>query len=82
MDKIKFSREEKAEIVRLIQAYFATELDQEIGNVGAELLLDFFAETIGAAFYNRGLYDAQAVLQTRLDEITDAIYQLEKPVES
>ena len=81
MDKIKFSDNEKRLIIAEIQAFFRDERDEEIGNIGAEMLLEFFAEKIGAAFYNRGLYDAQVVLQARLDDLSDAILQLEKPVE-
>lgn len=78
MQKIEFSAEEKKAIVGRIQRYFSEELDQEIGNIGAEMLLNFFSEEIGGYYYNRGLYDAQAVLQKRMDELTDAIYALER----
>jgi uncharacterized protein (DUF2164 family) len=78
---IKFSSAEKDVIVRKIKLYFSEELHQQIGSFDAEFLLDFFAREIGAYFYNRGLYDAQAVLSGRLDDIQDAIYQLERPTE-
>ncbi len=78
---IRFSEDEKAQIVRRIQLYFDQELRQEIGRFDAEFLLDFFASEIGAFFYNRGLSDAQAVLAAKLDELGEAIYQLEKPTE-
>lgn len=78
---IKFSSDEKDIIVRKIKLYFSEELHQQIGSFDAELLLDFFAKEIGAYFYNRGLYDAQAVLSSKLDDIHDAIYQLERPTE-
>lgn len=81
MSKIEFSKEEKAVIVGKIQLYFQEELDQELGRFDAEFLLEFFAEEVGAYFYNRGLYDAQAVLEKRLDAIGEAIYELEKPTE-
>jgi uncharacterized protein (DUF2164 family) len=81
MSDIKFSKSEKEVIVRKIQLYFSEELKQEIGNFDAEFLLDFFAEEVGAYFYNRGLYDAQAILAARLDELSESIYQLEKPTE-
>jgi len=32
-------------------------------------------------FYNRGLNDAQAILHSRIESITDAIYDIEKPTE-
>lgn len=81
MPDIQFSSDEKEIIVRKIKLYFADELKQEIGRFDAEFLLDFFAGEIGAYFYNRGLYDAQAILSGKLDELGEAIYQLERPTE-
>jgi len=78
---IEFSKDEKEAIVRKIQLYFKEELDQEIGSFDAQFLLDFFAEEVGAYFYNRGLYDAQAVLEKRMESISEAIYELEKATE-
>lgn len=81
MPDIQFSSGEKEIIVRKIKLYFAEELKQEIGRFDAEFLLDFFAGEIGAYFYNRGLYDAQAILSSKLDELGEAICQLERPTE-
>lgn len=78
---IEFNSDEKAAIVRKIQMYFAEELDQKIGQFDAEFLLDFFAEEIGGFFYNRGLYDAQTVIDERVDAIKDALYEIEKPTD-
>ncbi|WP_158754941.1 DUF2164 domain-containing protein [Dyella sp. S184] len=78
MEIIKFSSEEKDLIVRKIKLYFSEELKQKIGSFDAEFLLDFFAQEIGAYFYNRGLYDAQAVLAAKLEDIQDSIHQLEQ----
>ena len=81
MPDIQFSSDEKEVIVRKIKLYFTEELKQEIGRFDAEFLLDFFAGEIGAYFYNRGLYGAQAILSSKLDEVGEAIYQLERPTE-
>ncbi|MCL1633244.1 DUF2164 domain-containing protein [Luteimonas sp. SX5] len=81
MAEIKFTEDEKAAIVRKIQLYFTEELKQDIGRFDAEFLLDFFSGEIGAYFYNRGLYDAQAILTGKMDDLTEAIYQLERPTE-
>ena len=81
MSEIEFSKEEKELIVKKIQLYFHDELDSEIGQFDAQFLLDFFTEEIGAYFYNRGLYDAQVILEKRVEDITDAIYELEKITE-
>jgi uncharacterized protein (DUF2164 family) len=79
MAEITFTREEREIICRKIQLYMREELGQEVGQFDAGFLLDFFAEEIGTFFYNRGLYDAQAILEARLENIAEAIYELEKP---
>lgn len=81
MAKIEFSKAEKELIVRKVQMYFREELDQDIGQFDAEFLLDFFAEEVGAYFYNRGLRDAQAVIEAKVADINDALYEIEKPTE-
>ncbi|MFT6957099.1 MAG: hypothetical protein ACJAYC_002107 [Halieaceae bacterium] len=77
---IEFDRTRKDAITRKILQYFQRELDHEIGQFEAEFLLDFFAHEIGAEFYNQGLTDAQTVLSSRMDDIQDAISEIEKPV--
>jgi len=81
MSEIKFTREERELICRKIQVYCHEELDQDIGQFDAGFLLDFFAGEIGPYFYNRGLYDAQAILESRLENLAEAIYDIEKPTQ-
>ena len=78
MKKLKFEKEERAAIVGKIQRFFADELEQEIGTIPAEQLLNFFTETIGPFYYNQGLNDAQAVFARALDNVGDEIYGLEQ----
>lgn len=81
MEKLEFTSQEKSQIVHKLKLYFQEELDQEIGRFDAEFLIDFFAEEVGAYFYNRGLYDAQALLSRKVDELSDSIYELERATE-
>jgi uncharacterized protein (DUF2164 family) len=81
MADIEFTAEEKAIIVGKIQRYFTEELQQKIGRFDAEFLLDFLADEVGAYFYNRGIYDAQAALSRMLDDLNDLITQLERPTD-
>lgn len=81
MAKINFSKEEKSIIVQKIQMYFREELDQDIGQFDAEFLLDFFSEEVGAYFYNRGIFDAQTVLSRKMDDISEALYEIELPTD-
>jgi uncharacterized protein (DUF2164 family) len=78
---IRFSNDEKAILVDKLKLYFDQELNQEIGQFDAEFLLDFIGEEMGVYFYNRGLQDAQAMLESRIESITDGFYELEKPTE-
>jgi len=77
---VKLSPENRALLTGKLQHYFAAELDHELGRFEAEFLLDFIAREIGAACYNQGLYDARAVLEKQVEELGEAIYQLEKPL--
>jgi len=81
MSKIQLSKEEKEVIVRQIQHYFDQELDQDIGQFDAEFLLDFFSEKIGPFYYNKGLSDARSVLESKLEDIDEAIYEIERPID-
>jgi uncharacterized protein (DUF2164 family) len=78
MKKIVLPKEAKAAAVARIRQYFADELDQTIGTLPAELLLTFFADEIGAFFYNEGLRDAHAALVKQMDDFGEAIYLLER----
>ena len=74
MSEMKFTKEEKEIIAKKIQLYLSEELDQKIGQFDYQFLLDYFSEEIGPYFYNRGLYDAQTIVEARMESITEAIY--------
>ncbi|PCJ46380.1 MAG: hypothetical protein COA99_02865 [Moraxellaceae bacterium] len=81
MLEVKFTNDEKKIIVEKVKYYFESELRQEIGQFDAEFLMDFFTDQIGGYYYNRGLADARLVIESKLDDIDAAIYELEKPTE-
>ena len=62
-----------------MKAYFEAELSQELGQFDAEFLLEFFSKEIGVYHYNKGLKDAQDIFKSRVESVTDAIYELEVP---
>ena len=78
MSVVEFSKEEKALITQKLQRYVATELGFEMGSFDAEFLLEFVSKELGCYFYNRGLYDAQTVVNARFEEMAEAIVVLEK----
>ncbi len=81
MIEIAFTQEEKNILVYKLKRYLDQELDLQIGEFDAEFLLDFFSKEIGVYHYNRGLKDAQDVFKTKVESVTDAIYELEMPTQ-
>ena len=77
-----FTKEEKEILVPKIKMYLHEELDVDIGNFDAEFLLDFFSEEVGPYFYNRGIKDSLDMLDTRMEEVKESIYVLEKITKS
>jgi uncharacterized protein (DUF2164 family) len=75
---IKFEKPQQELLTQKLQQYFARELNSDLGGFDAQFLLDFIAQEIGVYFYNQGLLDAQTVLSKKIDDIQDAIGQLEK----
>lgn len=80
MAEVGFSKEEKQVITGKLRNYFDQELHQELGQFDGDFLLDFITKEIGPYFYNQGLYDAQTVMQGRVDTILESIYEIEKPI--
>ena len=80
MSPIKFTRTEKSLLIDNLQGYFTNELEQDLGQFDADFLLDFFTEELGGVYYNRGLYDAQALMTEKLELIDKQIVELELPI--
>lgn len=80
MSEINLTTAQKDTLVDKLQEYFDQELDQDIGRFDAEFLVDFIGKEFGAYYYNQGLEDARAVVTKQVDSITEAIYEIEKPV--
>ncbi len=79
MSAITLSKEEKDLLTHKLQRYLASEFEVELGQFDTEFLLEFFSKELGGYFYNRGLLDAQAIFDIKMDDVKDAIYQAEVP---
>ena len=78
MSEIRLEQKSKQELVQRLQRYMGDELEIEVGGFDAEFLLDFFAEQVGCFYYNQGLADALSAIETRVQEFSDLVYELEK----
>jgi uncharacterized protein (DUF2164 family) len=52
-----------------IKRYFALELDQDIGELKAGLLLEFMLKQIAPTIYNAAIADAQTYLRDRMADL-------------
>ena len=78
MDKDLISREDKERLLLKVQRHLAAEAEVELGRFEAEALVDLVAALIGPFYYNKGLRDAQALLARQVDQINDALYEMER----
>ncbi|MCW8345586.1 DUF2164 domain-containing protein [Vibrio sp. ZSDZ65] len=76
-----FDSKQRNDIIIQLQQYFSEELEQDLGQFDAEFLLDFLIKKLGPAFYNKGLEDAKAVLERRVLDIGDELYEIEMPLD-
>ena len=77
---IKLDRQTQDSLVRLLRDHLKGEFEFELGQFEALDLLDFLAETLGPIYYNQALYDGQAVLRKRADDLIEALQAIEQPV--
>jgi uncharacterized protein (DUF2164 family) len=77
---INISKENKKEIISAIQTYFYEEREDEIGDLAAELLLDFFLEQIGPHFYNQGVHDTKEMVMDRMVSMEVDLEALKRPI--
>ena len=79
MARIEFDRATREELARRLARRLRDELEIEVAPMDGQRLLDILAESLGPAWYNQGLRDARAAVQSRVDDIAEAIAGLEQP---
>jgi uncharacterized protein (DUF2164 family) len=77
---IKLPKEQKAEIIRSVQAYFVDERSEEIGELAADQFIDFMIKELSPYIYNKAIGDARQLMNEKLSQIDDELYTLEKPI--
>lgn len=66
---IKISKEERATMISSIKEFFLMERDEELGEIGASIILDFFVENLGTVIYNRGIRDSYEYMTDKLEDM-------------
>lgn len=68
-NNFRLDDEAKREMMDEIKKYFLEERGEELGDLAAMLILEFFADKLAPHFYNKGIQDGHEFMAQRLDDI-------------
>lgn len=71
--------EARTRAVASLRRYVAEELDQEIGDLKADLFLRYVLEEVGPTIYNQAIADARRFFEERTADLEGVCYQDEFP---
>ena len=74
---IKLSDETEQRLISSIKRYVSENTEEEIGDLKARMLLDFFLEELGPSVYNKAIADAQTHMHDRVGDLDGSCYQPE-----
>ena len=74
---IKLTKDKEIQIIESIKHYFEENMDNEIGDLKARLLFDYFLKEIGPSVYNQAILDAQAIMTDKVNDLDSSCYQPE-----
>lgn len=76
---ITIPEEARQQAIASIRRYAEENLELEIGDLKAALLLDYFLQEIGPSVYNGAIADAQSFFEERTADLAGVRYQAEFP---
>ena len=74
---IDISKESRADAVESIKRYFRENMEDHIGDLAANGLLDYFLQELGPIAYNKAVADVQERLQMRVTDLNGEVYENE-----
>jgi len=66
---IKLSKENEERLINSIQRFFNEHMDENIGMLKSQLILDFCLRELGPSIYNQAIANAQSHMQDRVAEL-------------
>lgn len=71
---IEIPPETVEKMIGSIRRYSSDQLDEDIGELRAKLLLDFFMQEIAPTIYNAAINDAQTYMRDRVADLDGACF--------
>jgi uncharacterized protein (DUF2164 family) len=72
---IEITKQETEEAVHSLKKYFSSELDQELSELRAKLLLDYILKEIAPFAYNQGVKHAEEYFRARLEDLPATVFE-------
>ena len=74
---VKLEKETEKYLLESIKKFFSEEMEDDIGDLKAMRVLDYFVREIGPSVYNQAIADAQVYLQERVSDLSGVQYEAE-----
>ena len=74
---IHYPDEARKQAIASIKRYFDEVLEDDIGDLKAELMLDYILKEIAPTVYNQAIEDAQKHLQERVTDMDSSLFAAE-----
>jgi uncharacterized protein (DUF2164 family) len=68
-NKIVITKESREEMAVAIKIYFSQERGEEIGDLKANLIVDFIIEKLAPEFYNQGVRDSCQYMKDMIEDV-------------
>ena len=72
---ITLSDTTRKQAIAALREYFASEMDEPIGDLKASLLLDFILKELGPSVYNQAIADARAFFEERSNDLAAVFHR-------
>ena len=69
----------RKQAIASLREYCSDNMDEEIGDLKASLMLDFILTELGPTIYNQAIADAGAFFEERVADLGGVCYQVEFP---
>lgn len=68
-NKIVITNENRKAMIDSIKTFFLKERDEDLGDLSAAMILDFFAKELAPEFYNQGVSDSYQYMNDKIEDL-------------
>ncbi len=72
---IELTKQEIADILPSLQRFFSEELEQDLNEMRAKFVLNYFMQEIAPFAYNKGVSDSETYLRGRVEDLTGTCFE-------